>query len=40
MLRAYHSLTKMSWHGRPQIKTTAPRITILNTFYKSEDVGF
>src|SRR5581483_5842077 len=40
MLKAYHSLTKMSWHGRPQIKTTAPRITILNTFYKSEDVGF
>ncbi len=40
VLKAYHSLTKMSWHGRPQIHTTQPRITILNTFYKSEDVGF
>ncbi len=40
VLKAYHSLTKMSWHGRPPIKTTQPRITILNTFYINEHVGF
>ena len=40
VLKAYHSLTKMSWHGRPPIKTDQPRISILNTFYASEDVGF
>jgi hypothetical protein len=40
VLKAYHSLTKMSWHGRPTIKTDQPRISILNTFYISEDVGF
>ncbi|MEH2513031.1 hypothetical protein V1291_004385 [Nitrobacteraceae bacterium AZCC 1564] len=33
VLKAYHSLTKMSWHGRPPIKTDQPRISILNTFY-------
>lgn len=40
VLKAYHSLTKMSWHGRPPITTDQPRISILNTFYMNEDVGF
>jgi hypothetical protein len=40
VLKAYHSFTKMSWHGRPQIKTDQPRISILNTFYMNEHVGF
>jgi hypothetical protein len=40
VLKAYHSLTKMSWHGRPTIETDQPRFSILNTFYISEDVGF
>jgi hypothetical protein len=40
VLKAYHSLTKMSWHGRPSIKTDQPRISILNTFYMNEHVGF
>src|SRR6185437_9167607 len=40
VLKAYHSLTKMSWHGRPAIKADQPRITILNTFYINEQVGF
>jgi hypothetical protein len=40
VLKAYHSLTKMSWHGRPPIKTNEPRVTILNTFYMNETVGF
>jgi hypothetical protein len=42
VLKAYHSLTRMSWHGRPTVKTTSdrPRISILNTFYVSENVGF
>lgn len=40
VLKAYHSLTRMSWHGRPTIKTNQPRITILNTFYMNEHVGF
>jgi hypothetical protein len=40
VLKAYHSLTKMSWHGRPPIKTDQPRISILNTFYMNENVGF
>ncbi|WP_315828497.1 hypothetical protein [Bradyrhizobium sp. SZCCHNG3015] len=40
VLKAYHSLTKMSWHGRPPIKTDRPRISILNTFYMNEQVGF
>ena len=40
VLKAYHSLTRMSWHGRPPIKTDQPRITILNTFYMNETVGF
>jgi hypothetical protein len=40
VLKAYHSVTKMSWHGRPPIKTDRPRISILNTFYMNEDVGF
>jgi hypothetical protein len=40
VLKAYHSLGKMSWHGRPKVTTTAPRITILNTFYRDENVGF
>jgi len=40
VLKAYHSLTKMSWHGFPPIRTDQPRISILNTFYKNEYVGF
>jgi hypothetical protein len=40
VLKAYHSPTKMSWHGRPPIKTDQPRISILNTFYVNEHVGF
>jgi hypothetical protein len=30
----------MSWHGRPPIQTNSPRISILNTYYSSEQVGF
>lgn len=35
VLKAYHSLTRMSWHGRPTIKTSLeqPRISLLNTYY-------
>jgi hypothetical protein len=40
VLKAYHSLKKMSWHGRPSIKTDQPRISIMNTFYVNEHVGF
>lgn len=42
VLKAYHSLLKMSWHGRPKIHTPIeqPRITLLNTFYINEKVGF
>jgi len=42
VLKAYHSLLKMSWHGRPKIHTPIehPRITLLNTFYINENVGF
>lgn len=40
VLKAYHSLSRMSWHGRPAIKTDQPRISILNTFYVNEDAGF
>jgi hypothetical protein len=40
VLKAYHSLTRMSWHGRPPIRTDQPRISILNIFYKNENVGF
>ena len=40
VLKAYHSLTKMSWHGRPPIETDQPRVSILNTFYMNEHVGF
>jgi hypothetical protein len=40
VLKAYHSLTKMSWHGRPAIHTDQPRVSILNTFYINERVGF
>lgn len=42
VLKAYHTLLKMSWHGRPKIATavTKPRITILNTFYADESLGF
>ena len=42
VLKAYHSLTRMSWHGRPTIKITIerPRVSLLNTFYVNEDVGF
>jgi hypothetical protein len=40
VLKAYHSLPRMSWHGRPPIRTDRPRISILNTFYRNERVGF
>jgi hypothetical protein len=40
VLKAYHSLKNMSWHGRPPIATDRPRISILNTFYMNEQVGF
>jgi hypothetical protein len=40
VLKAYHSLTRMSWHGRPPIETNQPRVSILNTFYINEHVGF
>lgn len=40
VLKAYHSLKKMSWHGRPAIKTEKPRVSILNTFYVDEEAGF
>jgi hypothetical protein len=40
VLKAYHSLSKMSWHGRPAIKTDQPRVSILNTFYINENAGF
>ena len=40
VLKAYHTLTGMSWHGRPPIKTDRARISILNTFYMNETVGF
>jgi hypothetical protein len=40
VLKAYHSLTRMSWHGRPPIETDQPRVSILNTFYINENVGF
>lgn len=40
VLKAFHSLRKMSWHGRPPIKTDQPRVSILNTFYMNEHVGF
>ena len=40
VLKAYHSLRRMSWHGRPPIKSDKLRVSILNTFYTSENVGF
>lgn len=42
VLKAYHTLTRMSWHGRPKIKAPVdrPRMSILNTFYTDETVGF
>jgi hypothetical protein len=42
VLKAYHSLLKMSWHGRPKITAPIdkPRVSILNTFYIDENVGF
>ncbi|MGI6855860.1 hypothetical protein [Mesorhizobium sp. 1B3] len=38
VLKARHSPTGMSWHGRPTIKTTSdqPRLSILNTYYVNE----
>jgi hypothetical protein len=35
VLKAYHSPTRMSWHGRPPIRTDQPRISIINTFYRT-----
>ncbi|MDQ6433548.1 hypothetical protein RB623_05725 [Mesorhizobium sp. LHD-90] len=42
VLKASHSLMKMSWHGRPKIKTpiNQPRVSLLNTFYVNEEVEF
>ena len=40
VLKAYHSLSGMSWHGRPPIETDRQRISILNSFYMNENVGF
>lgn len=40
VLKAYHTLARMSWHGRPPIQTDRERVTILNTFYANENVGF
>jgi len=40
VLKAYHSLSGMSWHGRPPIKTDRQRISLLNSFYMNENVGF
>ncbi|MFN3547475.1 MAG: hypothetical protein ACK4U0_08280 [Mesorhizobium sp.] len=42
VLKAYHTLTRMSWHGRPKIKAPVdrPRMSILNTFYTDETAGF
>ncbi|QPF84730.1 hypothetical protein IC762_34960 [Bradyrhizobium genosp. L] len=40
VLKAYHTLKNMSWHGRPPIQTDRYRISILNTFYMNEHVGF
>jgi hypothetical protein len=40
VLKAYHSLRGMSWHGRPPIKTDLQRISILNTFYVNEQAAF
>lgn len=42
VLKAYHSLRRMSWHGRPRINTVQdrPRMSILNTFYVNESVGY
>ncbi|HWK64383.1 MAG TPA: hypothetical protein VNS34_05555 [Rhizobiaceae bacterium] len=38
VLKAHHSLTGMSWHGRPTIRATSdqPRLSILNTYYEDE----
>jgi hypothetical protein len=40
VLKAYHTVRQMSWHGRPPIEATKPRISVLNTFYMNEHVGF
>ncbi len=42
VLKAYHTLTGMSWHGRPKITAPVerPRVSILNTFYVDEQFGF
>ncbi|RST86093.1 hypothetical protein EJC49_12400 [Aquibium carbonis] len=42
VLKAYHTLTRMSWHGRPKITAPVerPRMSILNTFYTDETLGF
>jgi hypothetical protein len=40
VLKAYHSLTQMSWHGRPKIATDKVRVSILNTFYADANIGF
>jgi len=33
VLKSYHTLTQMSFHGRPKIATDKARVSILNTFY-------
>jgi hypothetical protein len=40
VLKAYHSLKNMSWHGRARIETCRYRVSILNTFYANEHLGF
>lgn len=42
VLKAYHTLTRMSWHGRPRIDVPVdrPRMSILNTFYTGEEFAF
>ncbi|HET7412900.1 MAG TPA: hypothetical protein VFJ18_09585 [Pararhizobium sp.] len=42
VLKAYHTIRQMSWHGRPKISAPIdrPRISILNTFYADESLGF
>ncbi|MFZ2103373.1 MAG: hypothetical protein WAU86_22705 [Oricola sp.] len=41
VLKPYHSVSKTSWHGRPEISTAQgqPRLSILNTFYCEETLG-
>ena len=42
VLKHYHTISKISWHGRPKIAVTGnrPRVSILNTFYSDESGGY